>query len=85
MNRLKVKELIQALERENQEAIVAIESNSCMQSVTQLNNEGWLGGEFFMRKVPGTQKEYFCLDEIPINETKQYIKVIVINALSNEN
>ena len=81
MKRLTVKELIDELTKEDPNAVVAIENNGYPQTVTQLNDEGWFAGEFYMKKEPRMQDEYLMEDEIPADQKSNYIKVLVLGAI----
>ncbi len=80
---LVLSKFIEELQKEDPDAVVAIENNGYLCNTTKLLQEGWLAGTFYMKKSERSQNKYIMKDEIPADNEKDYDKVIVLCALVN--
>ena len=78
---LTIGELIKHLQKEDQNAVIAIENNGYPYTTTIMSRCGWLAGDYYMLKEHRIQKEYFMKDEIPKGHESLYTKAVIINTM----
>ena len=83
---LTVGEAIKTLQGYDPNLILCIENGGFApkQTTVVMSELGWISGEFAITKSHRIHKEYIMPDEIPPAKASDYMKVLVINAMTTK-